>query len=264
MAENITSLELNGITYAIGKSIYAELDLSLERFVELLGRDFYCPTLDSAPTAATRTYFDTDGSSNTFQTGQPCRWQDSDGLYRLAVLKDMTETSASWYVLPVKASELTNDTGYVQALDPEEGLSPQDVVKDAVLNGERISFRTHASATLTSRGYTVDDTLDDLEQWSDFYRGCNKVNSVANIPSTKRLVVAEISSDASFSMASIPSSGKDVHIMIHNTGSSEVVVTLPVSGGYVNTAGSELTVDSYSWAEVNVISDGTIIYIRGI
>ena len=113
MAENITSLELNGIKYALGKSIYAELDLSLERFVELLGRDFYCPTLNSAPTSTTKTYQDTDESVNTFQIGQPCRWKESDGTYRLAVLADMTSSSATWYKLPVKVSELTNDAGYL-------------------------------------------------------------------------------------------------------------------------------------------------------
>lgn len=113
MAENITSLELNGIKYALGKSIYAELDLSLERFVELLGRDFYCPTLNSAPTSTTKTYQDTDESVNTFQIGQPCRWMESDGTYRLAVLVDMTSSSATWYKLPVKVSELTNDAGYL-------------------------------------------------------------------------------------------------------------------------------------------------------
>lgn len=113
MAENITSLELNGIKYALGKSIYAELDLSLERFVELLGRDFYCPTLNSAPTSTTKTYQDTDESVNTFQIGQPCRWKESDGTYRLAVLADMTGSSATWYKLPVKVSELTNDAGYL-------------------------------------------------------------------------------------------------------------------------------------------------------
>lgn len=113
MAENITSLELNGIKYALGKSIYAELDLSLERFVELLGRDFYCPTLNSAPTSSTKTYQDTDDSVNTFQVGQPCRWKESDGTYRLAVLADMTSSSATWYKLPVKVSELSNDAGYL-------------------------------------------------------------------------------------------------------------------------------------------------------
>lgn len=113
MAENITSLELNGIKYALGKSIYAELDLSLERFVELLGRDFYCPTLSSAPTSSTKTYQDTDDSVNTFQVGQPCRWKESDGTYRLAVLADMTSSSATWYKLPVKVSELSNDAGYL-------------------------------------------------------------------------------------------------------------------------------------------------------
>lgn len=114
MAENskLTGIELNGVLYSLGKSIYEELDMSLERFAELLGRDLYCPTLSSAPTSSTLTYTDTDGSVNTFQTGQPCRWAEGSD-YRIAVCKNITSTASSWYVLPTKVSELTNDSGYL-------------------------------------------------------------------------------------------------------------------------------------------------------
>lgn len=101
MAENskLTGIELNGVLYTIGKSVYEELELSLVRFAELLGRDFYCPTLTEAPTASTLMYVDTDGEEQTFQIGQPCRWQE-DGGWRLALLKDNAGGVATWYVLP--------------------------------------------------------------------------------------------------------------------------------------------------------------------
>lgn len=114
MAENskLTGIELNGVLYSLGKSIYEELDMSLERFAELLGRDLYCPTLTAAPTSSTLTYTDTDGSTNTFQTGQPCRWADGSD-YRIAVCKNITASASSWYIFPAKVSELTNDAGYL-------------------------------------------------------------------------------------------------------------------------------------------------------
>ena len=108
----LTILELNDVKYRLGKSIYAELDMSLERFVELLGRDLYCPTLSQAPTSSTVSYKDTDDTVNTFQAGQPCRWQEGNA-WRLAVCTNNIGTSATWYVLPTKVSELTNDAGYL-------------------------------------------------------------------------------------------------------------------------------------------------------
>ena len=101
MAENskLTGIELNGVLYSLGKSIYEELDISLVRFAELLGRDFYCPTLSSAPTSSTISYTDTDGETQSFQIGQPCRWAEGDG-WRLALCTDNAGDSASWLVLP--------------------------------------------------------------------------------------------------------------------------------------------------------------------
>lgn len=125
MAENskLTGIEVNGIFYSLGKSIYDELDITLERFAELLGRDLYCPTLSAAPTSSTLTYTDTDGSVNSFQVGQPCRWVEGNG-YRLAICKDATASATEWYILPdrfvevlkfenMSASSWVSDTTYV-------------------------------------------------------------------------------------------------------------------------------------------------------
>lgn len=266
MAKVIEIININGEVYEVG-NIYAKLGLTFERFAELLARDFYCPLISEAPTSSTLTYTDTDGSTNDFQIGQECRVpeEDSDD-YVFYKFMGAYQGSAVWYKIPSQLSDLNNDGGYIQAEDSEDFDEDVDgrVVKDATLNGEKVFLSSHALATLTSDGRTVDAVLADINEWSSFYQGVNRVTTVSSIPITKRLAVAEISADASLSMAAVPDAGKDVHIMIHNTGSTAIVVTLPVSGGYVNTAGSELTIDSLEWAEVNVISDGSIIYIRGL
>ena len=117
MAEKkqLTNINIDGKVYGLGiatEDIYAELGISQERFVELLSRDFYCPTLTSAPTSSTLTYTDTDGSTNHFQIGQMCRWADGND-WRVAICKNATSTTVAWYVLPVKVSDLTNDSGFV-------------------------------------------------------------------------------------------------------------------------------------------------------
>lgn len=103
MAENskLTAIELNGVRYTISKSIYEELDMTLVRFVELLGRDFYCPTLSQAPTSTTLTYVDTDGEQQSFQIGQPCRWSEG-GVWKIAFLKDNANNVAQWLVVPTE------------------------------------------------------------------------------------------------------------------------------------------------------------------
>ena len=115
MAEKITGIELNGKLYSfysLGMPVYEELGITLERFAELLERDAYCPTLKSEPTSTDLVYTDTDGSINHFSVGQLCRWEES-GLYRFAICRNITDNEVSWYILPSKVSELTNDAGYL-------------------------------------------------------------------------------------------------------------------------------------------------------
>ena len=139
-------------------------------------------------------------------------------------------------------------------------------VKDAkdLESGQLIYFNGHAKATYLSDGRTVEDCVLLQDKETSFLTGRNAVTSVSSIPVTKRLVVAEISSDGTLSMSDVPEGGHEIHILIHNVGSSPIVVGLPVSGGYVNMAGEELSIDPSMWAEVNVISDGSLMYIRGI
>lgn len=99
---SLKTINVNGTSYEIGVSlakIAEALGLTEDRFVELLSRDLYCPTLTSAPTSSTRTYTDTDNSTNTFQIGQTCRWLDGS-TYKIAILADITDSEASWYTMP--------------------------------------------------------------------------------------------------------------------------------------------------------------------
>lgn len=133
-------LKANGKEYRIVGSrledICNQLGVTENRFIELLSRDAYCPTLSAAPTTSTLTYTDTDGSSNHFQVGQLCRWAEGSD-YRFAICKNVTLTAASWQNIPVKMSELTNDKGYLTShqdishLATKSELSAkQDVISD--------------------------------------------------------------------------------------------------------------------------------------
>lgn len=110
-------------------------------------------------------------------------------------------------------------------------------------------------------------TLANKVNWNaiySFYEGVNKVTSVGSIPTSKRLCIATISANGTFSLSSTPSAGREIHIIIKNSASSNITVTLPTSSSYVNMSGDSITVNANGYAELNVISDGTTMYIRGL
>jgi hypothetical protein len=100
---------------------------------------------------------------------------------------------------------------------------------------------------------------------TDFYTGHNTVSTLANIPTTKRLVIATISTSSNNLTVSGNSltDGYEIHIIVRNNGSSAATVTLPNSGDYVK-VGDDISIDAGSIGEINIISDGTNKYVRGV
>lgn len=136
-------ISLNGLNVVSGgstykftsiESIYSSLGINEERFLELLARDFYTVTLAASPTSSTVTYTDTDGSTNTFQTGQFARVADSsqEGGYKIWQCVNNDGTTASWvsgydvmadYVaaaVPTSLSQLEGDEGHRTVSDEEK------------------------------------------------------------------------------------------------------------------------------------------------
>lgn len=168
MAEKIylTSISLGGVVYGLGlksDDIYAELGISKERFVELLSRDFYCPTLSAAPASGTLTYLDADGSTNHFQTGQPCRWKDGEGQWRIAFMKDNTGNVASWYILPVAMSELENDVDMATNASVDSKVASAKTELTSSIN----TVKTSLEASMEAHRQEVADTQDAHEEAVD-------------------------------------------------------------------------------------------------
>lgn len=94
--------------------------------------------------------------------------------------------------------------------------------------------------------------------------GHTSCTSLSNIAVTKRLVICTVSASGSFSVASTPADGREVHVMVKNSGSSDITVTLPTASPYVNLTGDSITVAAGGWAEINVLSDGTNRFLRAL
>lgn len=92
--------------------------------------------------------------------------------------------------------------------------------------------------------------------------GCTAATTTASLVTDKNLVVATISANDAFSLASVPAAGEEIHTIVKNSGDADVVVTIPTESPYVNLSSDSLTVVAGGHAEINAVSDGTNVYIR--
>lgn len=100
-----------------------------------------------------------------------------------------------------------------------------------------------------------------------FLEGANTVTSISSIPITKRLCIASVTS-GSFTLANTPSAGREIHVIIKNTSSSDITITIPngTEGNitYNSNDVTTLTIKGNCFGEINAISDGSTVYIRTI
>lgn len=97
-----------------------------------------------------------------------------------------------------------------------------------------------------------------------FFEGINNVISTESIPVTKRLCICTTSVSNSLSLDSIPEAGREIHIIINNTSTSTITIVLPNTDNYVCLTDTALSINAGQYAEVNIISDGSKMYIRSL
>lgn len=193
MAEKIylKNINLGGIVYGLGLTsddLYAELGITKERFVELLSRDFYCPTLSEAPSASTLTYVDADGSSNHFQVGQPCRWKDADGAWQIAIAKEVTVTSVSWYTLPTRTSQLQNDSDFSTNASVDSKVS----AAKSELNTKINTVNTNLTNSINSVNSNLSATITSVKTSLEASMAQHKLDVDAEHSSHKQTVDKEL------------------------------------------------------------------------
>ena len=134
------------------------------------------------------------------------------------------------------------------------------------LNAKAAVTHTHTVSQITDLNlgnYATKASVSQAIAEATFNTGHNTVTSLTNIPNTKRLVIATISRSQTLGVA-LPADGREINIIVHNTSGSDIIVTIPTAGGYVAMSGDQLTVKASSYADINVISDGTIRYVRAL
>lgn len=103
--------------------------------------------------------------------------------------------------------------------------------------------------------------VQDLIKHYRFYTDVNRVSSLQNIPIDKHLCTATAYNDQSVTLSStsIPS-GYEVHLIIENTGQSDIEITLPTD---CVCATDTIMIDAGKYGEISFLSDGVSIYARG-
>lgn len=121
---------------------------------------------------------------------------------------------------------------------------------------------TSTAGVMTSTQVT---NLNTVKSYYDFVTGFSTVTSITSIPITYRNVVATISSGATIGIASIPAQGRELHVIIKNSGSANITVNLPNSGNYICT-NEDKFIEIYPglYGEVHILSDGSKVYVRGV
>ena len=125
--------------------------------------------------------------------------------------------------------------------------------------GFKTTDTTYSEATTSAAGLM--SAADKVKL--NYITGYTTRTSVASVPIGYKFVKCTISAAGSFSLASttVPA-GREIHVIIYNSSSADVVVSLPTASAYVNLSGDTLTVPATGYAEINIISDGNKLYIR--
>lgn len=161
--------------------------------------------------------------------------------------------------IPVSFSESSTTTytatqsvnGLMSAVDKKKLDNIPDTLDFAA------KTHTHVASEITGR-------LSD-SQLPTSVLSSTTASAITAIPTTHRQVIATISASASFKFngSAAFGAGREVHVIIKNSGSAAITVTLPNSGIY-KTDNATLSIPASSYAEVNAISDGSAIYLRSV
>lgn len=121
---------------------------------------------------------------------------------------------------------------------------------------------TIPSAVATSSANGLMSSTD--KAWLDFMNGASTSTTISAVPVNKHFCVLTISANGTFALASTPAAGREIHIVVKNSSTSDRTITLPDASPYVNMSSDSLTVPASGYADINILSDGTNMYLRAL
>jgi hypothetical protein len=139
-----------------------------------------------------------------------------------------------------------------------------EAVSGAVKNSTDVKNEIISAVTSSTAFTTVSGVAYSAYSVTEFITGHNTVNTLANLPKTKRLVIATIGSSSNNLSVSggTLTDGYELHVIVRNSSGSNITITFPSTGNYVAVVPS-IDIEGGKYGEINIISDGTKLYVRG-
>ena len=139
-------------------------------------------------------------------------------------------------------------------LSPE----PEPPVAEAVTGNEDVSEAIE-TAIEASSAVTASKAV------ADFYTGHNSVTTLSGIPTDKRLVIATLSaSENNVSLSgNALADGSEIHVIVNNNSTDAISIATDGLTTPYKLVGNNISIAASSYGEINIISDGTTLYLRG-
>lgn len=116
-----------------------------------------------------------------------------------------------------------------------------------------IDFRNMEYATKKETSDTESGLMSpSYKKTLDTITGINTVTTLANLPITKRSIVATVTAATSLSLASNLEVGQELYIRIYNNSSSAITQPIPNSGNFVSMNGTSVSIPSKSFIEMSI------------
>lgn len=126
-------------------------------------------------------------------------------------------------------------------------------------NAEKVTSDINTAKTeLNSTISTVSSILDEILTRNQ----ADTLSSLANVPTNRAYLVANITSNQTLSFANTWADNTSVHIFIQNGGTSEITITIPNTGDYVNMSAETLVIPASYGGEIDAFYDGYNVWLR--
>lgn len=191
-----------------------------------------------------------------------------DGSYIPIIIMKTTEPNEKYLItisaimyentgatIPIVAIEICADKTYTQVTNLLQLTNRGDGTKYLSDNGQ---YRTPPTATPTTAGYMSAEDKKRVDDIVNFGTGSNTVTTLVNIPTSKRLVKATLSSASNLSInesARALNVGEEIYLDCNPTAS--FTQPIPTTGSFRSMSGSSITTTSGVPFEMSILKIAT-------
>lgn len=108
----------------------------------------------------------------------------------------------------------------------------------------------------------INEAIAKKADKTELRKGCNVITDITSIPVDKKLCSATISDSSELGLEETLEAGEELHVIINNSSADVITVAIPTA--FKTLTGDVLEIAAGSFGEINIISDGTNLYLRAL